>query len=298
MAWSGNRRGPPARPRGDLNAGGEGTNEPRLPGALLGRGSVQARTAARPGGRRGRPRRPAPRGVPCSTMLPGSSTTMRSALCTVARRWAMTSVVRPRISRSSAAAPAARSRRRARWSPRRAAAAAGRAGCARAMASALALAAREPHAALAEEGVEALGQRVDEVERRSRLGGGARPRRRSPRAGRSGCLPRAGREDHRLLRHERDARRRSAGRGRGRSSRRAGCGPSPGRRSAAAAGRRWSCRRRTGRPAPPSRRVATSRSRWSSAGRSGRDGIAEAHVLEAHGAAAPAGSAERRGRRR
>ena len=53
------------------------------------------RTAAWPGGRRGRRGRGVRRGVPSSTTRPASITTMRSAASTVARRWAMTRVVRP-----------------------------------------------------------------------------------------------------------------------------------------------------------------------------------------------------------
>ena len=56
-------------------------------------------------------------------------------------------------------------------------------------ADALALAARQAHAALAEEGPVALGQRADEVVRRRRPWPRPRPRRRSLRAGRSGCSP-------------------------------------------------------------------------------------------------------------
>ena len=148
-----------------------------------------ARTASPPAAHTGRRAPPARHGVPVSTMRPASSTTMRSARCTVARRCAMTSVVRPAHRRLRARpAPCARSRRRARWWLRPAAAAAG-SSASRARCDALALAARQAHAALAEVGVVALGQGADEVVREGGLGGGDHLVVAGARAGRSGCSP-------------------------------------------------------------------------------------------------------------
>ena len=151
-------------------------------------------------------------------------------------------------------APCARSRRRARWWPRRAAAAAG-SSASRARCDALALAARQPHAALAQVGVVAVGQRADEVVREGRRAPPRSPRRRWRRGGRSGCSP---------ARWWRTpccpaARCRCAGAGRpamprAPARRRVARCPLARRRSAAAAGTPCSCRRRWGRPAPRSRR--------------------------------------------
>ena len=133
-------------------------------------------------------------------------TMMRSAARTVARRWAMTIVVRPSISRSSEpwtsrslSASSARGRLVEQQQGRIAEQGAGDG-------DALALAAGEPGAAFAEIGVEPLGQ----------LRAGTRPHWRLGRAPELGVarLPaavaqivaRRGGEDDRLLRHHRDPR--------------------------------------------------------------------------------------------
>ena len=140
-------------------------------------------------------------------MPPWSSTTMRSALCTVASRCAMTSVVRSghrRLERGLHHALAfgveragrfveQQQRRVLQHRPRDR--------------DALALAARQAHAALAEEGLVALGQGGDEVVREGR----AWPRRCTSSSLASGpavadVLHRVGREDHAVLRHDADAR--------------------------------------------------------------------------------------------
>ena len=131
-------------------------------------------------------------------------TTMRSALSTVARRCAMTSVVRPRRRRSSASCT---SRSLSASSELVASSSSSTRGIAQDRAGdrdPLPLAAGQAHALLAEEGVEALGQAVEELARRGRVGcrahllvGGLRPAVAQVRPG-------IGREDHRLLRHEAD----------------------------------------------------------------------------------------------
>ncbi len=112
------------------------------------------------------------RAVPTSTMRPSFIRQITSARCTVESRWAMTSVVRLRVKRPRASctsrsdsvsrALVASSRRRI-----------GRIlqDCAREC-QALALATRQPQAALADHGVVAFGLRHDEFVRGRCLGGG------------------------------------------------------------------------------------------------------------------------------
>ena len=217
---------------------------------------------------------------------------MRSARFTVARRWAMTSVVRParqplqRLLHRALALGVERAGRLVEQQDRRVAQ--DRAGDR----EALALAAGEHHAALADLGVVALRQPGDELVRRGGAGrrldlgvAGLRP-------AEADVLARRGGEDHRLLRHQRDcaaqvgarqlAQVDAVERRRGRR---------PGRRSAAAAGRSWSCRRRTGRPAPRSRPGAMRRLRSSSAGVVRPRRIVEGDALEGDRAPASAPAA-------
>ena len=185
----------------------------------------------------------------------------------------MTRVVRPAARRSSACCTA----RSDSASSALVASSSSRIGglrrMARAMAMPLALAAGEPHALLAEEGVEALRQRdrgtPPAAAPRRRRG----PRRRSPRGGRSGCCPGIGARRSpgparpgRCGGASRPDRRRRCPR------RRAARGRIADRRSAAAAGTPWSCRRRTGpTSATVSPGVTPARNRAAPAGPAGRD---------------------------
>ncbi len=83
-----------ARPRRTPGAGG-GRAGMRRCGFIGRRRRLPRRTAGPRGARRGRPRGPSDSCVPVATMRPWSMTTMRSADFTVARRWAMMSVVAP-----------------------------------------------------------------------------------------------------------------------------------------------------------------------------------------------------------
>ena len=142
--------------------------------------------------------------VPVSMTRPASITTIRSASRTVERRWAMTSVVRPRISRVSASwtrrsdsESSARGRLVEEQDRRVLEEGAGER-------DALALAAREPAAGRADAEVVALGQARDEAVGGGGLGGGldlgaagAGPAEAD--VGRDGVV-----EQHHLLRHHRD----------------------------------------------------------------------------------------------
>ena len=152
--------------------------------------AARPRRARRTCGRRGRGarsrRRPAFVSTssswrPRATTRPSSSTTISSASAIVERRWAMMIVVRPRMTVSSARRmrasvvastdAVASSRIRTRGSASRA----------RAIGDALPLAAREREAALADERVVAVGQRLDELVRlRLARGLDRRPRRVAP----------------------------------------------------------------------------------------------------------------------
>ena len=123
--------------------------------------------------------------LPSSTIRPWSITMIRSAARTVARRWAMTSVVRPSISRSSASctsrslsASSARGRLVEQQDRRIAQQRAGDG-------DALALAARQARAAFAEEGVEPLRAACAGIRRHWRPRRRPRSRRRSRPSGRS-----------------------------------------------------------------------------------------------------------------
>ncbi len=157
--------------------------------------------------RRGRRRRSGSAWVPCSTMRPSSITMIRSAARTVARRWAMTIVVRSSISRSSASWTS----RSLSASSAEVASSSSSSGASRSSARAIAIRWRwppgQPRAALAEIGVEALAAARAGIRRRWR------PRRRPTIASSRGLpsavaqiVARRGGEDHRLLRHDRDAR--------------------------------------------------------------------------------------------
>ena len=226
-------------------------------------------------------------------------TTMRSARCTVASRCAMTSVVRSRIAdferglHHALALGIERAGRLVEQQQRRVLQ--DRAGDR----DALALAARQAHAALAEEGAVALGQRADEVVRE---GGRARPRpprRRSRRAGRSGCSPsrrpRRSRCPAARCRCARAARERDA---RAPARRRPRRRPTRRRRSAAAAGTPCSCRRRSGRPARRSRRARRRGRSRRSVGVLRPRRVAEGHVVAAPPPSRPARPAAARGRGR
>ena len=234
------------------------------------------RTAAPPAAGTADRRAPAMRAFPRRSATPPSSTTIRSAPTTVASRCAMISVVRPAISRSSAsctmrslsassalvASSSSRiGRRRASRARSRGAAAARRR-------------ARTPRSPSSR--VEALRQPRDELGRVRRLAGGAHfgVARVGPAV--AHVLPHARREDHRLLRHDRDA-----------PAHRARIGaphvdavdhaprPTADRRSAAAAGTRSSCPRPTARPARRARRRRRAARARRSAGSFGRDGYAK-----------------------
>ena len=116
--------------QGFLFAAGAGRPDRRPLSPLQRSGLITpaGRRRARPARRSGR--RPATSSVcvPRSTIRPLSSTRIRSASRTVESRWAMVMVVRPRLRFRARPGRRARSRRRARWWPRRASAPAGRAG--------------------------------------------------------------------------------------------------------------------------------------------------------------------------
>ena len=152
-------------------------------------------------------------------------------------------------------APAARSRRPARWWPRRAAGRPDRAGW-RGRWRTRWRWPPERRTPFSPRKVSKPCGRRRGTRRGRGLGGGQHLGVARPRSGRSGCCERVGGEDHRLLRHQADA---------GAQIARIECRrshavdqerPAAGRRSASAAGRRWSCRRPRGRPGPGSRRAA------------------------------------------
>ena len=161
-------------------------------GSLVGRRLVAPRRLASsgPGEQRAverRAARAAPRGCPRRRRRPPSTTTMRSARRSVERRWAMRIVVRPSHAASQSVAWISSSvgRRPPRWRRRGRGPRVGeqRPG----QGDALALAAREREAALADHRVVAVGQLEDEVVGLGRPGRGARPRRRWRRDGRRRC---------------------------------------------------------------------------------------------------------------
>ncbi len=109
--------------------------------------------------------------VPISTMRPDSRTAMRSADRTVDSRWAITSEVRPFISRSSATwmafSLAASKRTRGLVEDEQVGIAQEGPG----QCDALSLSAGELHPPLAYQGVEALGKALDEVQCQGVFGG-------------------------------------------------------------------------------------------------------------------------------
>ena len=165
-----------------------------------------ARRTAAGRGRRRAPAAPGARhGCPCSTMRPRSITTIRSLSSTVASRWAMTSVVRPRASRSSAPRiSASLSASRAEVGSSRS-----RIGASRRMARAIDRRWRSPPenwpAVGRDQRVVALRQRPDEAVGGRGLGGGLDLGAAGACGGRSRCCraTRAG-QQHRFLAHHRD----------------------------------------------------------------------------------------------
>ena len=209
-------------------------------------------------------------------------TMMRSKLCSVDSRCAMAITVRPCISRSSAcldrlfafAVQCAgrlvqqQDRRVLQQCP--------------GDRQPLTLSAGELHAAVADHGGEAIGQRLDELAAVRHLGGGQHVLPRSRRGGRSGCspAPNGGTGEmscgtiaidvaQAVLRHVADVL--AVDRDAAAAAR---------RRSAAAAPARWICRRRSSRPARPAGLAAIVRSKSRSTG--GAAGIGEAHMVERH----------------
>jgi len=138
-----------------------------------GRGPRGPRGRRGRGGRGARTRRPWPISASCEPRLahaPASSSTITSAARTVDSRWAMSSTVRPapgRVRGGRDGALAVGSRWLVGSSQTRRV---GPGTSARAMAEPLPLAAREPRAALAEHGVEAVRQALGELGRRRHEG--------------------------------------------------------------------------------------------------------------------------------
>ena len=230
---------------------------PLTPGGADG---SRRRSGARPARGRGRRCASSSSWVPsCDDARRCSSTTIWSAWRTVERRCAITNVVRP-ASRPSIASCTRRSlfasselvaSSKTRIAGSRSDRARDR--------DALALAAREPHAGVADVGVVALRQPVDELvhvrgaRRLAQLGlGGARARR-------SGCCRGSCRRRGRAP-GSRPPRARAASRARSGAGprRRSRSRPRRGRRSAAAGRRASSCRRRCARRSRPSRPRFTS----------------------------------------
>ena len=195
------------------------------------------------------------RWVPTAAITPPDSSATRSASSTVDGRWATTSAVdMVSTSPSARGRPWPRCARRARTAGRRAAArAAGQDGPGQR--DALALAAGQGHALLADPGVQAPGQVVHEVGLgRGQRGPDRRPRWR--RACRADVLADAGREQGRVLERAGDpgaqrGQRQVAHVGAVQRDGAAGHVGEPRRRAAAA----WSCRSRWRRPARRSRRA-------------------------------------------
>ena len=138
-------------------------------------------------------------GVPSSTTRPSSMTTMRSALSTVARRWAMTRVVRPVMASSSArctscsfsassALVASSSSRIGACGPARGRWPAAGAGRRRACVARSPTRVSKP-----------CGSALEEALGLGGCGGGVRSRRRWRPRGRSGCCPRRAGEQRRVL---------------------------------------------------------------------------------------------------